>query len=203
MSFRELVLCAVASIALIACGGPEEPDASQAGPSETQDPAAAAYPDSEGGCSAHSECSIDAYCAFSHATCGSQGPGLCVAMPDALSCASDAGAALCGCDGFTYESGCAAAAAGASIASEGPCPTEPAPTEPSLGTCGNVTCGAGEFCDFGDGSCGASPAEGTCRAVDAVCTSTEESTCGCDGTTYNSRCATQRAGVSVHHVGGC
>lgn len=50
-----------------------------------------------------------------------------------------------------------------------------------------------EFCEFALGSCGGS---GTCAPLVDTCGLEDPSQCGCDGTTYDNRCARRAAGVS-------
>jgi hypothetical protein len=191
---------ALALLALpVGCGG-EAPESAEPRPDEETAPTTAEV---SAGCVEHAECGDDEYCAFSDGTCGQAGPGVCVTMPDAAGCplpTEGQDLTVCGCDGFTYESGCAAAAVGASVAHEGAC-AEAAPVDD---TCGGATCGAGEYCAIDDGSCGeAGPSQGVCRPLNGVCTSASEPMCGCDGTTYASVCAAQNAGASIRWAGPC
>jgi hypothetical protein len=85
---------------------------------------------------------------------------------------------------------------------DGQCAVNRQPGE-LCGTRGSGSCDEGLFCDFVDGSCGATDAGGTCVAVPDVCNRMCGETCGCDGQTYCSACTANTAGVSVAHEGAC
>jgi hypothetical protein len=67
-------------------------------------------------------CPEGTFCSFpAEAMCGATDrPGVCSRRPDACIALYDP---VCGCDGVTYSNGCAAASAGASVASDGECAT--------------------------------------------------------------------------------
>lgn len=71
--------------------------------------------------------------------------------------------------------------------------------------CGGIaglTCGLGEFCDFGNGQCGAGDQQGQCApAGGAICA--QQPVCGCDGRTYVSACAAHDNGVDTMSTTSC
>jgi hypothetical protein len=120
---------------------------------------------------------------------------------------------VCGCDGKTYQTTCAASLAGQSIASTDPCVQLCGPLVADAGSDGG--CEPGTFCEFivtvavgaatPPAVCGNSPtAPGTCSPVPLQCDGVAETpVCGCDGKTYASHCEAQRAHISVAAAGAC
>ncbi len=144
----------------------------------------------------HRSCPEGEFCAYESAdprlNCGFQWEefGFCLARPTDCPPSSDR---VCGCDGMTYESACAAHAASVSVAHAGDCP----PVEPeNCGGPNGVTCWPGKFCNT-DGECGASGAWDSCEVIPDSCPEDPRPVCGCDGETYASYCAAHAAGVSV------
>ncbi|KAL3762349.1 hypothetical protein ACHAWU_003854 [Discostella pseudostelligera] len=132
----------------------------------------------------------------------------------------------CGCDGFTYGNGCAAAAAGANIAaaSASVALTEAGSIPESISaerrhnggssststTCtyhsvGSDTCTNGQFCLIATGLCMQKIASqtGACQAKSSFCTMMNDPQCGCDGVTYSTGCAAASGGVNNASVGEC
>lgn len=79
----------------------------------------------------------------------------------------------------------------------------------SLGECavacggdtGN-TCAVDQFCKRDVGLCSQDD-RGVCVKVPSTCTGVSNPVCGCNGTTYDSACLADAAGVSVQHPGAC
>jgi len=69
----------------------------------------------------------------------------------------------------------------------------------------NKACGAGEFCDYPAGSCGATNAIGVCvnNAGIGGCMTSWQPVCGCDGQTYGNDCERLMYGVSKRSEGEC
>jgi hypothetical protein len=77
---------------------------------------------------------------------------------------------------------------------------------PACGGIAGLPCPNGEFCNQElppDGlGCGFADSLGSCQSTVEACTETEP-VCGCDGVTYESRCAAHEAGVSVKARNAC
>ncbi|WP_433926254.1 hypothetical protein AB3662_25340 [Sorangium cellulosum] len=65
------------------------------------------------------------------------------------------------------------------------------------------TCGAEEYCDFPDDSCGTFDTVGQCADRPDVCTADCPGVCGCDGQFYCNACTAQMAGVDVSESTSC
>ncbi len=138
-------------------------------------------------CQDNIECLATEYCASDIGNCG--GGGVCTDKPTVCPLYYSP---VCGCDGVTYANPCFAAAAGASIAHEGPCPP-PACTD-------NSQCDPGLFCSKATGDCGGA---GECIPEPEVCPAIFDPVCGCDGQTYSNACVANAAGVSIASEGAC
>ncbi len=67
----------------------------------------------------------------------------------------------------------------------------------------DVDCGPTEFCWFTSGHCDATSADGVCKRAPQQCGGAFDPVCGCDGTTYPSRCHAEMVRSSVAHAGSC
>jgi hypothetical protein len=73
--------------------------------------------------------------------------------------------------------------------------------------CGGLTsrrCGASEYCDYANNTCGIADEAGTCRTRPKLCPALVGlPTCGCDGQVYAGECSTYLNATDLDANGGC
>lgn len=79
---------------------------------------------------------------------------------------------------------------------------------PPGGACGGFSgaeCGANEYCDYPQNTCGVTDETGVCKPRPDACPLlfVAEPTCGCDGVVYGSACDATEAGTDLNAAGGC
>lgn len=143
-------------------------------------------------------CPSGEYCDYGDGSCPTGGvSGKCAQKP--LGC-PDVLAPVCGCNGQTYRNICDAHQNGVTIDTIGEC------GKPKV--CGGLmglTCASTEYCDFGlvPSACGRDDGTGVCKPRPTSCVPSDGVWCGCDGQTYESRCAAARAGSGVRKNKPC
>lgn len=139
-------------------------------------------------CERDGQCAPDHRCVFEG--CGAVG----TCQPQAAACPLAAPeAAICGCDGRTWPSRCAADLAGVDVAHRGACPASAC----AVGDAGG--CPEGQICQSPQGRCRGA---GRC-VVRPRCPESGAPVCGCDGQTWPSACEALAAGISVAWRGAC
>ncbi|MBT9559683.1 MAG: hypothetical protein IV100_26875 [Myxococcales bacterium] len=131
-------------------------------------------------CNGALDCAVDQFC--DQPSCDA--PGSCAPRP--TTCPTGEASPVCGCDGQTWTSACAARAAGTAV---GTCDVTCTPGTPD--------CGPLAYCDGCEGELG------ICRPRTSACTFTSEPSCGCDGIRYPSDCERAAAGVGEATLARC
>jgi len=108
--------------------------------------------------------------------------------------------ALAGCDGPTVcaQPGCGATG-GTGTGGHGTGGAKP------CGGLAGAACDSGEYCAFGDGSCGAGDQQGVCTPIPVTCPleAVPWEVCGCDGKVYGDACSAAMGGTDLSTNGGC
>ena len=141
-------------------------------------------------CTDNAQCGKGDFCEKTAGDCG--GTGTCQVRPRACPLYF-VYAPVCGCDGKTYDSQCAAAVEGVSVLHKGEC-------KDSSECQGDKDCLSEEFCLSPEGTC-APP--GVCAFRSRICPMIFAPVCGCDGVTYGNSCEAFGAGASILHQGPC
>jgi len=139
------------------------------------------------------DCRADALCSPHRAA----GPGGSCVLP-ACDC-PDGGTPVCGTDGRTWPSACAARCAGVAVAVADAC----AFACPALADCEAPCFGPRAIAADGCPSCDCLPVFATNAASCAACPDAGAPVCGSDGVTYPSRCAARCAGARILYPAAC
>lgn len=167
-------------------------------------------------CASAADCHSNEYCWSPLCV----GIGRCVERPAASLCVGGS-SPVCGCDGTTYTTECAAHLAGVRVSVPAACGTPysfgrygmPSPTRPRTGCGTNGTCPSGQTCCAITGVCNPSnctfccspPADGASYPCDDNSACVEGQYCQGDGCAGPAICVPQRTscGVDEHPVCGC
>jgi len=151
-------------------------------------------------CRGDRDCAKDEFCEFEtclDVTLDAIRVGECVPVPAGC---PEILAAVCGCDGVTYDNDCFRQEARVSKAHDGRCDEPPA-------RCGGI---AGfqcprpsQVCIFEPGTCHIIDNMGECVERPDACIELYDPVCGCDGVTYSNECYAAMAGVSIDYRGEC
>jgi hypothetical protein len=136
-------------------------------------------------CTRNDQCAAEEYCAGDG--CGTA--GVCNSRCGVRCGGTDF---VCGCDGVTYTSTCAAIAVGVRIAGGGVCGTPPGASGTS--DAGGANCTDDSQCDTGWFCAGQCGGVGNCQLKPTACGDEVNPVCGCDGVLYRNGCLAALAG---------
>lgn len=182
--------------AICACDGALYPticDLAEAGATAAPDAVCLGEPS---GCKTNADCGdLNSFC--KKPSCDAP-EGVCTTRPEI--CRIDLGEGVCGCDGETYASACAANSAGVNVRSDGPCEKRQChPVNDQF-----PACGRDEYCalDPNAGDLNTCAGNGFCepRPNPDTCGGAQLNVCGCDGKKYQSECHANAAGVRVSNI---
>ena len=145
--------------------------------------------------SASATCPAGQQCVVGIGVCAGEVTGVCLTKADVCPAVAQP---VCGCDGKNYSNLCEAQKAGAVVDKGGLC----VQAAPPCGGIAGIGCPANNFCELDScavdalGLCVLAPPAGDCPAGGSE-------QCGCNGITYASKCARQKASVTLKHVGSC
>ena len=151
------------------------------------------------------------YCQLGDGDCF--GAGECAYKPESCDASK---AAVCGCDGVTYESSCKANQSSATVKSLGACCAPLVCEAPLVAadadgdgckeSCVPVACDVADGCPF-DQYCkkatGGCALSGQCALKPTTCPKGGAPVCGCDGVTYENECLATLKGQSASMAGAC